>query len=137
MGCRWCQVLLLQTGSHEWEACFHRCFWFLICKTISCPERASERGRMRIRDRFIPSLPTLLLFLSIPSEVAHIESIVKLQHTPDNRHLGMVAVILHAMAPDDLALLEQELAADLEDVAALDHVPLADGDFVLAVERGR
>ena len=49
----------------------------------------------------------------------------------------MIAVVFHAMAPDNLALLEQEFTADLEDIAALDHIALADGDFVLAVERGR
>lgn len=41
------------------------------------------------------------------------------------------------MAPDDLALFEQELASDLEDVAAFNDVALADSQLVVAVERGR
>jgi len=49
----------------------------------------------------------------------------------------MIAIILHPVAPDNLTLLEQELAADLEDIAALDNIPLPDGDFVLAAERAR
>lgn len=36
----------------------------------------------------------------------------------DSVHFGVASVVAHAMAPDDLAFLEQELAADLEEVAA-------------------
>ena len=67
---------------------------------------------------------------------SNLVSIVQLKHLSDHAHLSMIAVIPHAMAPHHLALLEQELASDLEDVATLDNIPLTDRQFVLA-ERAR
>lgn len=64
-------------------------------------------------------------------------SIVKLEHLPDDIHLSMVTVVLHAMTPHHLALLEQELSSDLEDVSAFDDIPLADRQFILAAKRAR
>lgn len=46
--------------------------------------------------------------------------VVQLQDALDDRDLSVATHILHAMTPDDLTVLEQELAANLEQVAALE-----------------
>lgn len=47
-------------------------------------------------------------------------SILHLQDALDDGHLSVAAHVLHAVTPDNLAVLEQELAADLEQVATLE-----------------
>ena len=46
--------------------------------------------------------------------------VVQLQDALDDRDLRMATHVLHAMTPDNLAVLEQELAANLEQVTALE-----------------
>ena len=46
--------------------------------------------------------------------------VIQFQDTLDDRDFGVTTHVLHAMAPDDLTVLEQELAANLEQVAALE-----------------
>lgn len=46
--------------------------------------------------------------------------VLHLQDTLDDGNFGMSTHIFHSVTPDDLTILEKELAADLEQVAALE-----------------
>jgi hypothetical protein len=46
--------------------------------------------------------------------------VVQFQDTLDDRDLSMTTHVLHTMTPNDLTVLEQELAADLEQISTLE-----------------
>lgn len=45
---------------------------------------------------------------------------IDLENLSENGYLGMIAEILHSMAPNNLSILEEKLAADLHPVASLE-----------------
>lgn len=50
----------------------------------------------------------------------HGNLLVHVKHTANDIHLGMIAHVVHTVTPDDLAVLEEKLAAVLEKVS---HLP--------------